>query len=295
MCLLAICTLQTNSALSDALRFRSINGGNNLILSVVSTGQIEKQDLLFIHGFSQSYLSWQKQLESDLSKDFAMTAFDLRGHGTSEKPFAPQNYKSSKLWADDINAIIQNLGLKKPVLIGWSWAGFIIMDYVRHYGVSHISGINFVGANTSLEGPIPPPTPKPGQNTSWFRDMMSANIVTNTNGVTAFIDLITSKPLDPELRDRTIIYNMMTPYYVRNAMIGYPQDNSDLIEKLTIPILITHGTDDLIVNYLGAASLIKVLPHAEISTYKGVGHAPFLERSERFNRELAVFAKSTIN
>ena len=290
-----IVTMVSNNVFSESLQFTSVSGGNNLTLSAVTSGQEENQSLLFIHGFSQSYLSWEKQLDSDLSENFLLAAFDLRGHGTSEKPFAPKNYKSSRLWADDVNAVIQELGLKRPILIGWSWAGFIIMDYVRHYGVSDISGINFVGANTSLEGPVPPPPPKPGQNTSWFKDMMSPNIITNKNGVAAFIDLVTADPLGPELREKAIIYNMMTPYYVRNAMMGYPKDNSDLIKKLTIPILITHGTDDLIVNYSGAASLINILPNARLSTYQRIGHAPFLENPDRFNGELARFAKKLSN
>ena len=54
-------------------------------LSVVQTGNGNGSDILFIHGFSQSYLSWQMQLDSDLAKDFHLTAFDLRGHGASGK------------------------------------------------------------------------------------------------------------------------------------------------------------------------------------------------------------------
>jgi pimeloyl-ACP methyl ester carboxylesterase len=36
--------------------------------------------------------------------------------------------------------------------------------------------------------------------------------------------------------------------------------------------------------------LLDLNPAARLSVYEGVGHAPFYERPERFNRELAVFA-----
>jgi len=42
------------------------------------------------------------------------------------------------------------LELKKPVLVGWSYGGFIISDYVRKYGEKDIGGIDFVGAAVAL-------------------------------------------------------------------------------------------------------------------------------------------------
>ena len=53
-------------------------------------------EILFIHGFSQSHLSWIKQVTSDLAKDFHMVTYDLRGHGNSDKPFEPERYKDLK-------------------------------------------------------------------------------------------------------------------------------------------------------------------------------------------------------
>ena len=249
------------------------------------------QDILFIHGFSQSYLAWQSQLDSPLANDFRLTAFDLRGHGASGKPFAPESYQSSRLWADDVASVINGMELRQPVLVGWSWAGFVIMNYVRHHGIGNIRAINLVSANTSLQGPVPPPPPEPGQNTTWMGQMMSADIADNLAGTTASIDLLTSKPLTNYRRQAMIVSIMMTPPYVRQAMLGYPEDNSDLVTVLDLPILVSHGTEDLIVGYGGGSSIVEVLPRASLSTYDGIGHSPFIEDSDRFNRELADFVK----
>jgi non-heme chloroperoxidase len=289
---IALCGLINSGAASSMdLTFTTITGGGDVPLSVAETGNPDGPDILFIHGFTQSYLSWQEQIDSDLAKEFSITVFDLRGHGASGKPSDPGRYQSTQLWADDIAAIIEQRGLNKPVLVGWSWAGFIIMNYIRHYGVDGIAGINLVGANTSLQGPVPPPPPKPGQNTTWFGQMMSPDITENLKGVSAFIDLVTVEPLAPDVRQTNIIFNMMTPPYVRSAMMGYPSDNSDLAEKITIPVLISHGTEDVIVNYEGATAIIDVLSDGTLSKYENVGHAPFMEDPERFNRELATFVR----
>ncbi len=283
--------INNGASLSMDLTFTTVTGGGGVPLSVGQGGNPDGPDILFIHGFSQSYLSWAEQIDSDLGDDFSITVFDLRGHGASGKPSDPESYRSTQLWGDDIAAIIEQQNLDKPVLVGWSWAGFVIMNYIRHHGVKDISGINLVGANTSLQGAVPPPPPKPGQNLEWFGQMMSPDIAVNLKGVTAFIDLVTVEPLAPDVRETNIMFNMKTPYYVRSAMMGYPSDNSDLADKTTVPVLISHGTEDLIVNYEGATAITAVLSDVSVSTYENIGHAPFMEDPDRFNRELSAFVK----
>ena len=73
-------------------------------------------------------------------------------------------------------------------------------------GIGDIAAINFVGANTALQGPVPPPSPKPGQTTAWLGQMMSADISENLKGVTAFIDMVTTEPLPAEVRHSNIVF-----------------------------------------------------------------------------------------
>ena len=84
--------LYSAGAFAMNLTFSTVEGGGGVSLSVVETGRKDGPGILFIHGFSQSYLSWKTQLGSDLADDFRLIAFDLRGHGASGKPFDPENY-----------------------------------------------------------------------------------------------------------------------------------------------------------------------------------------------------------
>lgn len=45
------------------------------------------------------------------------------------------------------------LHLERPILVGWSYGGFVICDYIRAYGQPNISGILFAGAATTLHMP----------------------------------------------------------------------------------------------------------------------------------------------
>ena len=132
------------------MKGHKIIGGGGINLNVVETGKPDGPPILFIHGFTQSLFAWDKQLDSDLADDFRLVAIDIRGHGASDKPREPEAYTDSKLWADDINAVITELGLDRPVLVGWSYGPLIILDYIRHYGDASVSGIHFVGGITKI-------------------------------------------------------------------------------------------------------------------------------------------------
>jgi pimeloyl-ACP methyl ester carboxylesterase len=117
-------------------------------LHVVETGNSKGRPILFLHGFSQCSLAWTRQLNSDLVNDYRLVAMDIRGHGLSDKP--REGYANSKLWADDVNAVIQALSLDNPILSGWSYGPLLILDYIRYYGEDRIGGIHFVGGVTKL-------------------------------------------------------------------------------------------------------------------------------------------------
>ena len=59
-----------------------------------------------------------------------MVIYDLRGHGNSDKPLEPERYKSPKFWADEPHAVMDATELKRPVLVGWSYAGRVMADYL---------------------------------------------------------------------------------------------------------------------------------------------------------------------
>jgi hypothetical protein len=63
---------------------------DGLTIAVQDWGQPDGPEMLFIHGFSQSHLSWIKQVDSGLGQTFRMLTYDLRGRGASDKPLEPE-------------------------------------------------------------------------------------------------------------------------------------------------------------------------------------------------------------
>src|SRR6476661_6744624 len=111
---------------SGRMQRHRVRGGEGLQLHVREWGKPDGPPILFIHGWSQNHLCWGKQYESELAEEFRLIALDLRGHGMSEAPLAAEHYTNSKLWADDVAAIIEQLHLDHTVLVGWSYGAFVI-------------------------------------------------------------------------------------------------------------------------------------------------------------------------
>ena len=133
-------------------------------------------------------------------------------------PAGPGHYTEARLWADDIAAVIEQAGLKQPVLIAWSYAGFIVSDYLRAYGEGAVAGINLVGGAVVLR----PPTFDhigPGflENAG---DAAASDLGTNITAVQRFLRACTAEPLDEQDTRTALAWNMVVPPSVRGALIS---------------------------------------------------------------------------
>jgi pimeloyl-ACP methyl ester carboxylesterase len=266
----------------------TVTGGDGIKLYVEETGNPNGKPILFIHGFSQCRLCWNKQLHSDLAQDFRLVTMDIRGHGLSEKP--KDAYGDSRLWADDVHAVITTLGLQQPVLSGWSYGGVIICDYLRYYSEDAVTGLHFVGATTKMGERFQPFTGKEVGGT--ISGLLSTVVEESVAAVQSFVRLCVKEPPTPEDLYFFLGYNLIVPPYVRLGLLSRNLDNDDLLAKLRKPVLITHGVDDAIVLLNMARHNAERIPHAQTSYYPNVGHAPFWEDAERFNRELRAFVSA---
>ena len=86
------------------MKDHTITGGGGTRLHLVEAGDPRAPSILFLHGVSQSWLTWDRQLRSELARRYRLIAMDLRGHGSSEQP--RDGYVDSRLWAADVDAAI---------------------------------------------------------------------------------------------------------------------------------------------------------------------------------------------
>lgn len=90
----------------------------------------EGDPLVMLHGGTGTALShWSPYLPT-LSQRFRVIAPDCRGHGRTNNPPGEWSYG---LMADDIAALIKDLGLQQPSICGWSDGGQIALELAMRY------------------------------------------------------------------------------------------------------------------------------------------------------------------
>ena len=195
----------------------AVRGGGGLRLHVREWGRPDGPPLLLIHGWSQSHLCWARQYESALAEEFRLVAYDLRGHGMSEAPPGPEHYTHGRLWADDLAAVIDELGLDRPVLVGSSYGAFIICDYVRAHGQDRIGAIDFVAAATSLGEAAFGTLIGPGF-LDHFADASADDLPTNIWGMRALVRAFPARPLPPDEVEALLCSSMTVPARIRASL-----------------------------------------------------------------------------
>ena len=249
-------------------------------------GNPSGSEILFIHGFSQASLSWQRQVESDLAKEFRMVTYDLRGHGNSDKPLEPEKYKESKAWADEVQAVIDAAKLKRPVLVGWSYGGRVIGDYLAIHGAAGLAGLSYVDAVTKSDPSFF------GEGLKVQPLMFSEDLATNIAATRIFLHNCFEKQPSQEDFETMLAFNMMVPPKVRENMGGRTLSMDETLQALKLPVLVTQGVADKLILVAAAKHTAATIPGAEISVYEGVGHAPFWENAARFNAELSTLVRA---
>jgi non-heme chloroperoxidase len=268
------------------MKLHTVRGGGGLRLHVREWGAADAPPIVLIHGWSQNHLCWAQQYESRLGDEFRLVAFDLRGHGMSEAPPEPEHYTDGALWADDLAAVLDELRLDRPVLVGWSYGAFVICDYVRVHGQDRIAAVNFVEGAVRLGEPAFGTLIGPGFLDN-FAGATANDLPTNISAMRSFVRACVVKPVPDDDLETAICWNVAVDSRIRANLASREIDCDDVLRVLRMPLLVTQGRQDSVVLPTMAEHILETCTTAEASWYDGVGHVPHLEEPERFNHELA--------
>jgi pimeloyl-ACP methyl ester carboxylesterase len=283
-------TNQHDAAALPPVTPQRVTGADGVRLATYEWGKRDGPEILLIHGVAQCHLCFAPQIASELAREFRLVAYDARGHGASDKPLEPQAYQHHKAWADDLAAVLKAKALERPVVVGWSMGGRILRQYLMHYGDAALAGINFVGSRLIED----PRAAGPAMPQAQAQQQGEQSLALQIQQAIDFLNACYHRRPAAALYERALCYNMLVPPEVRRAALGWRTDPDATIaalRKVSVPTLITQGTLDTVVSPEGARMIAQAIPHARISWFDDCGHSPFQEDAERFNRELAAFAR----
>jgi pimeloyl-ACP methyl ester carboxylesterase len=107
---------------------RSITPRTGVRLRVLESGPPDGCPVVLIHGWGACVFTFRHTIEALVAANHRVVAFDLRGHGLSEKPAAPDDYRTDAL-LDDLVSVLDECSLDQPDLIGHSLGGGIALHF----------------------------------------------------------------------------------------------------------------------------------------------------------------------
>lgn len=265
--------------------FFTARSADGVSLAVEARGDPAAPEILFIHGLRQSRLSWDKQFDDPALAGFRIVRFDLRGHGDSDKPAEDEAYADADRWADDVAAVIEAAGLRRPVIVGWSLGGYVAGAYLRKYGAERVAGFNLVDAVTKLSPDLLTPLAGAYAATATSSDLAERHAAT----VEFLLACFHQAPSDEELH-RMLVINGMTPSAVNEGFLkSTTPDLEPTFGTYEGSILLTHGAHDRLVRLTMSERIRALSPKHRLSIFNQSGHSPFYEEPDRYNRELAAY------
>ena len=250
---------------------------NDINLYYEKSGQGEP--LLFIHGLGSSTEDWGPQVK-EFSKNYQVVAFDLRGHGQSDKPAGPY---SMSLFASDTVGILKALGIKSAHIVGISLGGAVAFQLGLD-SPSLVKTLTIVNSAPTLGG-----TPEQAKAEIDRRVGIVKQMGMRAMGE-ALVPNLFPKPEHEALR-RSFIesWGKNDPQaYIESTLSMLGWDVTDKISSIHCPTLILASDQD----YTPVASkeaYIKLMPNAQLVVIPDAHHAVPMEAPEKFNATLAQF------
>ncbi len=244
-------------------------------------GSPEKPLLVLNNGIIMNAAnSWAFQTNT-LSKHYQLLQYDCRGQGQSEHP--PDAY-AMELHADDLVALLSTLGFESAHIAGISYGGEVAQAF----------GLKYPGRVKSLI--LADTVSEVGQALrtiiySWLDAARNNNAEAFFNATVPFnfsAEFITTH--QGLLKDARGRYDSLDyPAVVRLCECFLNVDFTSRLGEITAPTCIIVGSMDQLKGPEYAAIIKRHIPHAELHSLSGAGHASCWERPEEFNTVILGF------
>jgi non-heme chloroperoxidase len=242
--------------------------------------------IVFIPGWTMPAWIWQKQID-EFSKRYHVIAVDPRSQGESDKP----NYgHMPETRSRDYKELVDQLGLKKPVLVGWSMGCGELVKYVEQFGTDNIGGLVLVDGIVSDK-----PNPDFFIGISGWMNQLQQD---RQKQADSFVRSMYKKPQPEDYLKRVADASAQVPADTAVVLIYdmlAVKDFSPGLARLSAmktdrPVLFmyqpeTQQTADYLKSKLG--------DKVQLEIFDGDGHALFVDDPEKFNHVLEGFLKTS--
>ena len=253
--------------------------------------------LLFVHGLAGCWQNWLENI-AFFAGDYRVIAVDLPGFGESQMPARPITISG---YARTLEALCDALGLDTVRVVGNSMGGFVAAELAIRSRARVEALCLVAAAGLSVERARADRTRGVRHRienllffyTAWLATKFPA-LALRPRVRRWMLGLVVAHPEDlpgPLIAEQ--VRGIGKPGFdlALEALTRYPI--RDRLGEIACPTLIVWGDEDHLVPPSDAAEFEWLISDSHKITYPDTGHAPMLERPERFNHDLRAFLEKT--
>lgn len=112
---------------ADTMEHRQVRVADGVDLAVDEwrAAGADSSPFVLVHGLASNARLWDGVATALVAAGHPVFAVDLRGHGRSSKPAGPYDVTTV---ADDLATVIERLNIERPVVVGQSWGGNVVLE-----------------------------------------------------------------------------------------------------------------------------------------------------------------------
>lgn len=248
--------------------------------------------VLLIHGYPLSGNSWERQVRELLANGYRVITYDRRGFGRSSQPAEGYDYDT---FAADLNVLLEHLDVEDVALVGFSMGTGEVTRYLATYGSGRVR-------KAALLGAIPPFLLKTADNPAGVEgevfDGIKAAIVKDRYDY--FEDLFNdfynvdvfggSRISGRAWQASFVVAAGASPYATYACVDSWLTDFRGDLERVDVPTLVVHGTEDRILPISATAERLPALiDDVRLVRIEGGPHNIPWTHPEEVNRALLEF------
>jgi len=239
--------------------------------------------VVFIPGWTWSASIWETQMAM-LAPSRRVVAMDPRSQGDSAKT-TERNTPEGR--AEDIAALLRQLGDAPVVLVGWSQGVQDVAAYIEQFGTKRLAGIVLVDSALSA-GSASIDVDREG--TKQLLDRMGIYVRYPAEYLAGMMDASRTQPFAADEKARLVELARKTPTSTGLSMLVtdvLTKDRRGVIAKIDKPTLVIASATSA--ELAAQKQMVADIPHATLHVVEDAGHAVFLDEPEEFSRVLARF------
>lgn len=261
---------------------------NGVTLVYDDIGPRDGSAVLLVHGYPLSRAMWRAQRDSLVALGYRVILPDLRGFGESEATTPPY---SMDLFADDLAALLDHLGVERVALGGLSMGGCIAFAFWRRHAQQ-------VRALLLADTQAKPDTDEARAGRLKAMDEVRAGrlegvvdgMLPRLLGPTTQAD---SPALVAEVR-RMMLGTPPTGVVGALAALADRPDSTPTLATINVPTLVICGADDAITPPAAHETMRDGIHGSRLVIIPNAGHMSPMEKPAEFNAALGEFLRETV-